>query len=225
MATLQDLENAIDELLNNELGIRRYELIQKMEDKAYEAYIFGLCLRAVRELEATPVLRGVNGPPNSFIFRGGPGKIYSQARNYGYAEFRLNNQVFEIHSGVEFKGTSGMTHELDVCIMRGEDANKCRRQSFDPKAASIVGCWECKFYAGSLKKEVGRAFVGLIDDMGSKMRLNGLCSNSDHFQLRNRYFTLKGRPYPHFELTPLKPENENNFISMIKSELKKMTGA
>ena len=117
MATLAELENAIDTLLSHPLGIGQYQLVQAVEGKAYEAYIFGLCLRAVRELGTTPVLLGMQGPPNPFIFRGAPGQIHSTSRNYGYAGFVLNGDPFEIHAGVEFKGNSGMTHELDVCIM------------------------------------------------------------------------------------------------------------
>lgn len=224
MATLQDLENAMDDLLDHPLGVGRYQLVRRVEEKAYEAYIFGLCLRAVRELGVLPVLRGNQGPPTPFVFRGAPGQIHSQSRNYGYAEFTLNGQDFEIHAGVEFRGTSGMTHELDVCIMRGADARTCRNPQTldDPSAASLVGGWECKFYAGTLDKGLGRAFVGLIDDMGSNLRLSGLCSNASHPQLRD-YFQLDRRPHPHLRLTPLEPSNENIFVNLIKGALKKMT--
>ena len=226
MATLQDLENAIDALIDHPLGVGHYQLVRRVEEKAYEAYIFGLCLRAARELGVIPVLRGINGAPTPFVFRGAPGQIHSRARNYGYAEFTLNAQGFEIHAGVEFQGTSGMTHELDVCIMRAADAWACRNPISldDPQAASLIGGWECKFYAGSLQKGLGRAFVGLIDDMGSNLRLSGLCSNSSHPQLRN-YFEPRRRPHPHFLLTPLQPSNEDIFVNQIKGELKKMTAA
>lgn len=226
MATLQDLENAIDALLNHPLGIGQYQLVQRVGEKAYEAYVFGLCLRAARELGVTPVLRGISGPPTPFVFRGAPGQIHSRSRNYGYAEFAMNGHEFEIHAGVEFRGTSGMTHELDICIMRAADAHACRNpQSLDdPQAASLVGGWECKFYAGNLQKGLGRAFVGLIDDMGSNVRLSGLCSNSVHPQLRD-YFQPQRRPHPHFRLTPLEPSNEEIFVNQIKGELKKMTAA
>ena len=175
MATLQDLENAIDALLNHPLGISQYQFVRRVEEKAYEAYVFGLCLRAARELGVAPVLRGNIGTPAPFVFRGGPGQIHSTGRNYGYAEFTLNGMDFEIHAGVEFEGTSRMMHELDVSIMRASDARSCRNpQSLgDPPAASLIGGWECKFYPGKLDKVLGRAFVGLIDDMGSNMRLSG----------------------------------------------------
>ena len=138
--------------------------------------------------------------------------------------FDLEGSTFEIHAGVEFKGTSGMTHELDVCIMRSDDANKCRDQPDDPPSASLVGGWECKFYAGPLKKDLGRAFVGLMDDMGSNVRMSGFCSNSEHQKLRE-YFRPQRRPFPHFLLTPLHPSNEDVFVNLIKGELKKMTAS
>ena len=224
MATLADLKNAIDTLLDHPLGVHQYQLARAVEGKAYEAYVFGLCLQAVRELGVKPVLRGVQGPPNPFIFRGAPGQIHSTSRNYGYAVFKLNKSSFEIHAGVEFRGSSGMTHELDVCIMRGDDAETCRKRPDDPRPASLVGVWECKFYAGRLQKRSGRTFVGLMDDMGTNVRLSGFCSNSVHSQLR-KYFQPKRRPHPHFQLTPLKSSNENIFVNQIKGVLKKMTAA
>jgi hypothetical protein len=90
MPTLNDLETAIDALLDHPLGVGQYHLVRRVEEKAYEAYVFGLCLRAVRELGVTPVLRGITGMPGPFVFRGAPGQIHSTSRNYGYAEFNLN---------------------------------------------------------------------------------------------------------------------------------------
>jgi hypothetical protein len=224
VATLSDLQNAIDLLLNDPLGISQYQSVQQVESKAYEAYIFGLCLRAVRELNVTPLLCGISGTPNPFVFRGGPGQIHSQAKNYGYATFSINTQDFELHAGVEFKGASLMTHEVDVCIMSAKYAVQCRQQPDDPPSASVVAGWECKFYDSKLPKVVGRAFVGLIDDMGTNVRLSGLCSNRSHPQLK-LYFKAQRRPDRHFELTPLNPGNENIFVSQIAGALRKLTGA
>lgn len=224
MPTIQDLENAIDQLLQHPLGVGNYQLVHHVEEKAYEAYVFGLCLRAVGELGVVPNLRGISGPPVPFIFRGGPGQIHSTYRNYGYADFSLNGSEFEIHAGVECKGTSMMTHELDVCIIRGVDAAQCRQQPDDPPSASLISGWECKFYDQNIDKVLGRAFVGLIDDMGSNLRLCGLCSNTSHPQLR-KYLQLDRRPYPHMELSPLLPLSESRFVSTLSAELKKMTAA
>lgn len=224
MTTLGDLEQAIDALLNHPLGVNHYHLVRHVEEKAYEAYIFGLCLRAVRELGVTPVLQGISAPPVPFIFRGGPGQIHSQTRNYGYAEFSLNASDFEIHAGIEFVGTSGMTHELDVCILRADEAAKCRRLPDDPRAAALIAGWECKFYAGTLHKGLGRAFVGLLDDIGKNARITAMCSNSSHPQLR-QYFRLDRRPHAHFDLTPLRPDREGEFVNHLKVEIRKMAAA
>ena len=224
MAKIKELEHAINRVLDHQLGMRNYRKNRLVSGKLYEAYVFGLCLRAICELNAMPRFRGISGHPNPFIFRGAPGKIGSKSKNYGYVEFEMNDHEFELHAGVEFRGTSGMTHELDVCIMRAPDAQMCRELNDDPAPASLVGGWECKFYGGNLHKSLGRAFVGLVADLGSNFRLSGLCSNSSHLQLRD-YFQAQRRPFPHFELTPLDSSNEHIFVNKIKGELKKMTAS
>jgi hypothetical protein len=221
MATLAQLEAALDALLDHPAGLGHYQLIHSVEEKAYEAYIFGLSLRAVRTFGAVPILHGISGHPTPFVFRGAPGKIHSTYRNYGYARFKLKGHEFEIHCGVEFKGTSGMTHEIDVCVMKAEEARACRLNPDDPKAASVVAAWECKFYSSSLDKSLGRAFVGLIVDLGTKPRLSGLCSNNTHKGLRG-YLAPKNRPDAHFELSPLSPHNESLFVSDLASALRKL---
>lgn len=224
MATIEDLERAIDQLLDHPLGVGQYQVSQHVAGKLYEAYVFGLCIRAVREIGGTLTLCGIQGPSTPFVFRGAPGQIHSNAKNYGYAKFSLNGHNYEIHAGIEFKGKSEMTHELDVCIMMAKYAERCREpQSFDdPPARSLICGWECKFYTSKLPKNLGREFVGLMDDMGWKAWRGGLCSNSDHEQLR-KYFSLQHRPYFYKKLTPLEPENEASFIDNIKTELRKLT--
>jgi hypothetical protein len=224
MASLQDLQSAIDQLLNHPLGAGNYQLVRAVEEKAYEAYVFGLCLKSVRDLGVIPTLRGISGPPIPFVFRGGPGQIHSDYRNYGYADFTLNGRDFEIHAGIEFRGTSGMTHELDVCIMRAEDAAACRQQPDDPASSSLIAAWECKFYDNNLDKVLGRAFVGLMDDMGSNIRLSGLCSNQTHPQLHS-FLQPSRRPYPHLVLSPLIPASERRFVGTLSAEIKKMSAA
>ena len=224
MASLSTLQNAIDTLLNHPLGANNYALANNTAPKAYEAYIFGLCLRAVRSLGATPVLRGVSGPPNPFVFRGAPGQIHSTHRNYGYAEFTLGADAFEIHAGVEFVGTSRVTHEFDVAIMKGLEAQRCRSAPAEPRSASVIAGWECKFYSATLGKALGRQFLGLVGDFGRNLRLKGLCSNSTSDQLKI-FFSGQNRPYPHFNLTPLSPDNENQFVGNIVSEFRKLTAS
>lgn len=206
------------------MGTGQYQLVWRAAEKAYEAYVLGLCIRAVRELGVVPVLRGIESDPTPFVFRGAPGRIHSRTRNYGYVEFSLNDHEFEIHACVEFRGTSGVTHELDVSLVQAEEARRCRHTPADPKPASLIAGWECKFYGSTLDKALGRAFVGLLDDMSTQMRLAGLCSNADSSALK-RFFVPQRRPFPHFGLSPLSPRNETIFVSSIVRELKKLTGA
>jgi hypothetical protein len=224
MATLAELEAAIEELMAHPLGPGQYALVRAVEEKAYEAYVFGLCLRAARSLGAQVVLYGISGMPTPFVFRGAPGQIHSRHRNYGYAAFSLNGQEFEVHAGVEFVGTSGMKHEMDVCIMRASDARQCRAEPQDPGSASVVAAWECKFYDGPLDKHLARAFVGLVDDFGSNVRLTGLCSNRSHNQIKD-YLAPGRRPDPHLSMTPLDPRSEDRFVNHLAHCLKKLTRA
>jgi hypothetical protein len=223
MATLDDLEAAIDALLEHPSGGRRYQLVSRTEPKAYEAYVFGLCLRAVRELGGVPSMNGISGTPTPFIFRGGPGQIHGTRRNYGYASFRIRAEDFELHAGIEFRGSSGMTHELDVAILRAADARQCRLELTDPGSAALVAGWECKFYADDLDKVLGRAFVGLMDDMGTNVRLSGMCSNADSAQLRT-YMKPMRRPYAQFLLTPARASNEATFVGLLKATPDKLAG-
>ena len=114
-----------------------------------------------------------------------------------------------------------MTHELDVSIMRSDEAVKCRTNPDDPGSASVIGAWECKFYDKRLDKGLARAFVGLLDDLGSNVRLEGFCSNEWHEQMPG-FFQPKRRPYPHLRLTPLDPTSEARFVQTLAAELKKM---
>lgn len=226
MATKADLDQAIANLLSMPASGTAVLLSNDVAEKAYEAYVFSLCLRAAREMGCTPVLKSVLGTtnPNPFVFRGAPGQIHSKYKDYGYAEFSVKGDKFEVHAGVEFEGTSKTTHELDVSVMKAEEAERCRKIPSDPAVSALVGAWECKFYGGSLQKHLGRAFVGLVDDAGTVIRLSGLCSNSDSAQLR-LYFKPQRRPFPHFKLSPLNKSNEDVFVNALKGELKKMAGA
>ena len=221
MTTQPELRAAISTLLDHSLGIRRFEARRLVNGKMYEAYVFGLCLQALQELGADLRASSVTGSPGRFIFRGGAGQIYSRTRNYGHVEFTLNEKQFELHSSIEYCGTSGMFHEIDVSVLSAQAAWKCRETSVSPRPSSLVGAWECKFYTGRLPKEVGRTFVGLLADMGSSFRVSGLCSNTENQQL-GLYYSKKNRPHAHFHLTPREHGSESDFVSHVKNEFKKL---
>ena len=221
MATRAEFESAIDALLSHPLGVNRYPRGKQYGGKVYEAYVFSLCVKAARELGANVELRGIQSSAKPFLFRGAPGRIYSKFNNFGYAKFQLNGKKFEIHCSIEYEGRSGMSHELDVSILRSIDAQRCREGLTSPKAASLVVALECKYYGGSLPKESARTFVGLIDDMGRNFRLSGLCSNSWNRDI-GLYFSPKRRPYSHFGLGPLNTNAETRFLEQAKIELEKL---
>lgn len=66
------LQNAIAALLAPPCRAEQLPLRSARGGKAYEAHVFGLCLRAVRELDAQPLLHGISGTPNPSVFRGAP---------------------------------------------------------------------------------------------------------------------------------------------------------
>jgi hypothetical protein len=225
MATLKDLEKAIDKLLNHRKnGIFKYELANKSSDTAYEAYIFGLVLKAVRGLKVSPKLKAIKGQPLPFIFRGSPGRLSSKkGKNFGYAEFSLNNMTFEVHIDIQINGLSGMLHEVDVCIIHKRNADICRAKDSDPNHRALVVGIECKFYTKDLDKSLGREFLGLVTDMGSPVRLTLMCSNQSSDKIK-QFFTPKKRPTPVFDLSPLTKTTEDDFLSEIRATLKRMTG-
>lgn len=119
---------------------------------------------------------------------------------------------------------AGKDVQIEENIMRAEIAKECRRHPNDPPASSAFGAWECKFYDTPLDKHLARAFVGLVDDLGTNLRLAGFCSNQTHAQMRS-YFQPQRRPYPHLLLTPRDPPSETRFVGVLSAELKKMTEA
>lgn len=221
MATRQELKAVIRALLDHALGIRHFQSLRPISGKLYEAYVFGLCLQALKELGADLRMNTANGSRGGFIFRGGPGQIYSQTNGYAHVEVALNGEEFELHAGIEYRGSSGMLHEIDVSILSSREAERCREANVNPRPSSLVGAWECKFYGGNLQKEVGRTFVGLLADMGSSYRVSGICSNSENSQLR-LYCSKKTRPYAHFLLAPRMQDAEEHFVAHVKTEFRKL---
>ncbi len=223
MTTMNDLSNAIDQFLNHPLGINNYQLVRDVAEKAYEAYVFCLCLEAVRRLNGNIDLRSISQPqaiPNPFVFRGAPGSIYSSHKNYGYASCKLGDKEFEIHNSVEFIGTSTATHEIDVSIIEKSQSEKCRNDKRDPKNTALLAAWECKFYDHNLNIALARTLVGLLDDMGNKYFITGFSSNNDSASIR-RYLSKKNRPQPCLLLSPLNNQNEELFINDLMASLRK----
>jgi hypothetical protein len=62
-----------------------------------------------------------------FVIRGSPGPISSKAQDVGFVAFRYESTAYEIHLGVQYKGSPGVLHEFDVLIIPAADANESRK--------------------------------------------------------------------------------------------------
>src|SRR5262245_49501122 len=115
---LAALRAAIDSLLALSEAQQLLQLNSNTCERAFEAYIFSLCCEAVRRAGGAVTLEGIqSGPqPGTVVFRGAPGSMASTGQDFVYASCSLNQKRFEIHVDVEYQGTSGALHEIDVSL-------------------------------------------------------------------------------------------------------------
>ena len=142
--------------------------------------------------------------------------------SYGDARCRLNGYDFEVHVDVQYQGSSGATHEIDVSIFDAVRADGIRYAGTIPPVRSLYGAIECKFYDSSLGTALGRAFVGLVDDCGT-LKVNSFVTNGQNVGLA-RYFTHGRRPQPFFRLSPLRASVVNRFMAAVEQALRKWRG-
>ena len=138
----------------------------------YEAYIFSIILQAARREGAEVVLSSIQGiAPSQFVFRTSPGYLNSSRHNYGFAELRFQESPpLEVHAGVRVAGRSNVLHECDVSVLDGTEAQLCRNspQALAPRSSRIRIMVEAKYYMTPLALQLGRAFLGLVQDLSSK---------------------------------------------------------
>jgi len=224
MGTFQDLVNAVDDLLGLSATRIALQLNSSTRERAFEAYIFSLALRAIQQAGGSVEIRGILcGPnPNPIVFRGAPGQMSSSAQDFAYAYCVLGGYAFEVHVDIQYRGTSGASHEVDVSIYDAVKAADTRFFGALPGVRHLYGAIECKFYDSILGTALGRAFVGLVDDCG-KLQIKSFVTNGQSDGLA-RYFTQSRRPQPFFELSPLRPAVESRFISHVEQVLRKWRG-
>lgn len=192
-------------------------------ERAYEAYVFSLCCEAVRRGGGNVVIEGIQSGrmPNPIVFRGAPGNMASRDQDFAYASCRLNQRRFEIHVDVEYQGSSGALHEIDVSICDETHANAVRTTNSTPQATGnkLIMAFECKFYESSPGVSLGRTFVGLVSDCGT-LRLKAFVANVPSDKLA-QYFSKSSRPQPFLGLNPLDAASEERFIRNVEQELRK----
>jgi hypothetical protein len=220
---LAALRTAIEQLLTLPAAQQLLQLNSNTCERAFEAYVFALCCEAVRRAGGTATLTGVkSGPqPATLVFRGAPGSMASDNQDFVYASCSLNGRGFEIHVDVEYQGTSGALHEIDVSLCDAAHAQTVRRTMSTPKTDGnkLLMAFECKFYESTPGVGLGRTFVGLISDCGT-LRLKGFVSNIPSDKL-GRYFSKTSRPEPFLGAVPTDPESEARFVYNVEQELRK----
>jgi hypothetical protein len=222
MMTLTDLKSAVTSLLFSAGATGALQLNSNTRERAFEAYTFCLVLRAAQRAGAVVVVRGINSGPNPspLVFRGAPGRLGSSSQDFAFAQCSLNGFDFEIHVDVEYEGSSGAVHEIDVSVVDHAQAERIRqRPSRLPSARSLRAVCECKFYDSTLGVALGRAFMGLIDDCGT-LEFKALLTNGASAGLA-QYLRQKRRPDPFFDVSPLIAASADRFVSVLEQALRR----
>ncbi len=221
MATLDELKQAVDDLLTITTTTRLLQLNSDTCDRAFEAYVLALCVAAVRAAGGTATPTGIRTGPNPqvLIFRGAPGSMASQAQDFCYVDCTLGRKRFEIHVDVVYEGQSGANHEIDVSICESAHARDVRQSNRTPRTNRyLLGAIECKFYESVPGVALARTFVGLIRDCSTN-RLNAFVANRSSPGL-DSFLSTSWAPKPFTDLTPLAPEAERRFVCNVEQALR-----
>lgn len=225
MVTLDDLRAAIAHLVGLPSVPGLLQLNSDTCERAFEAYVFALTLRAIQRAGGTVVLQGVlSGPnPRPLVFRGGPGLLGSRAQDFCYARCSLNDREFEVHLDVLYQGSSGASHEIDVSLCKRSVADAVRQQSGAlPNTRGLLGAIECKFYDSQLGTALGRTFVGLVDDCGVLV-IKIFITNGQNAPLA-AYLSKNARPQPFFAVSTLVVASRDRFVSVVEQALRQWAG-
>lgn len=220
MATYTDLTTAIDNLLGLTAARQALQLNSTTREKAFEVYVLSLIAEAIRRaggnFTTTGIVSGAN--PNPAVFRAAPGSIFSRTQDFCYLDCTLNGKRFEAHVDVEYEGSSGATHEMDISLIDFSHADRSRQGTRNPRYTTLI--IECKFFSSSIPSiGLARALVGLLSDFQTKMG-SFFVSNGATDNLKN-YLSNKSRPDPFTDLTPLNAATEERFIGNVETKLRK----
>ncbi len=225
MATLSDLRNAVESALSLPSAGPTLQLNSNTRERAFEAYVFSLLVQAVRQAGGTATIVGIQSgeAPSTVVFRGGPGRMGSQSQDYAFARCSLGGNEFELHVDVQYQGTSGAIHEVDVSVYDHRAANRVRwNQNEFARSSKLYGAFECKFYDSTLGTILGRTFVGLLADCG-QMRMTAFCSNGPSPCLA-KYLKPQRRPGHFLRLSPMRAAIEQRFVKYFEQEFRNWAG-
>ncbi len=213
MPTLVDLQNAVNGLLNLPSVPAVLQLNSPTREHAFEAYVLSCLAKAVRQAGGTAVIHGRNSGPNPpvVIFRGGHGRLGSNTQDFAYVVCELGDRSFELHAVVQYEGSSGAIHEVDVSIFDHAAADRIRNTpAAFANTRKLFGAIECKCYDSSLGTMLGRTFYGLAHDCGT-LQFKAFVTNGHDSGLA-KYFGHGNRGMAFFGLSPTHPTNEQRFV-------------
>jgi hypothetical protein len=138
----------------------------------YEAYLFGLVMRAASREGFSITLADAIGAATVVRLRRAPGRLPSG----GPPGARFTHAVLacpprpslELHTGVRVVGRSKVVHEADVLLLPQSDANRCRGLNSDPRGSDAVLLIEAKYYTDPVGLDTGREFLGLSSEISAK---------------------------------------------------------
>lgn len=141
----------------------------------YEAYLFGLVLRAAQLEGFSATLVDADGPATVLRLRRAPGRLSGG----GPAGPRFTHTVLtfpqrpalELHTGVKVVGQSKVPHEADVLVLPQAAGERCRNSDLDPRGRDAVLLIEAKYYTKPVGLGTGREFLGLLSDVSRKNKV------------------------------------------------------
>lgn len=140
------------------------------ESDLYEASLFALCIEAARSAGGSVLLtRDGRVRTTELYFRRSPGNLWTPGFTYALVDFDGTPKRLEIHLGVYVAaGGSRVAHECDVSIIDHQEAERSRLAAVHPRSRGLIAVIEAKNYSTSPSLGIGRAFLGLAQEMGQK---------------------------------------------------------
>lgn len=150
------------------------------EANLYEAYLFGLVLKAARQEGYRVEFRDfANNPATELLLRNAPGYLYNgitttqphRPFTHALLDPQTSQAALEVHVGVNSLGASGVGHEADVMVIPSTTARNCVANGRHPAGADVLIHLEAKCYAANVDVGVGRQFVGMVCDLTTRFSL------------------------------------------------------
>ena len=132
--------------------------------------------------------------------------------------FQYKSVAYEVHLGVQYRGSSGVLHEFDVSILPADAADECRTNNKAPGPGKACALFECKCYSNGLGIELGREFAGLKTDFSS-VTMGRLVTNSDS-DSGALFLKKTHRPKLSVRLAPDNLTMEQEFVFAVADELR-----